>query len=199
MRRTSSESLPSRQNNVTASNSKIGDSNRRSGIDNLNRNRIGRRRQLGVVDRQLEYEHAGDNRVVPLKHGFQQHQTHAGHDKNLLQDHGAYKGRQLLHPELTKRAVSNAMDRGYINGWRTAEGGVGRYEMSFWLHPHIRWFSCDVRIPTMSGFGGNYVSIMPNRTIGVRFADGHDDDPHTWNSYGIRNISDRVRPFCTDG
>ncbi|MEM7426595.1 MAG: ABC transporter permease subunit [Pseudomonadota bacterium] len=114
----------------------------------------------------------------------------------LLQDHGAYKGRQLLHRELTKLAVSNDMDRGYVNGWTTSEGGVGRYHMSFWLHPHIRWFGCDTRVPTMSGYGGNYISIMPNRTIGLRFADGHDDDRYTWDSSGIRNVSSRIRSFC---
>ncbi len=114
----------------------------------------------------------------------------------LLQDHGRHKGKQFLHEGLTRRAVSNDLDRGYPNGWTTGEGGKGRYEMSFWLHPHLRWFSCDVRIPTMSGSGGNYISIMPNRTIGLRFADGHDDDRYTWDSSGIRNVSSRIRPFC---
>ncbi|MGI9406522.1 MAG: ABC transporter permease subunit, partial [Hyphomicrobiaceae bacterium] len=78
----------------------------------------------------------------------------------LLQDHGAYEGRQLLHRELTARAMSSDMDQGYPNGWRTWEGIEGRYELSFWRTPHARWFGCDVRIPTMSGYGGNYVSIM---------------------------------------
>ena len=114
----------------------------------------------------------------------------------LLQDHGEFNGRQLLHRELTKRAVSNDMARGFATGWRYAEGGEAHYQMSFWLTPHKSGWSCEVRLPGMAGFGGNYVFIMPNRTIGLRFADGHDDDPDTWNSYGIRQISDRVRSFC---
>jgi DUF971 family protein len=48
----------------------------------------------------------------------------------------------------------------------------------------------------MAGFGGNYVIIMPNDTIGIRFADGHDDGPYTWDSYGIRSVSHSLRPFC---
>ena len=68
--------------------------------------------------------------------------------------------------------------------------------MSFWLTPHLQWFGCDLRVPVMAGFGGNYLAVMPNRTIGLRFADGHDDDPHTWDSYGIRSVSNRVRSFC---
>ncbi len=114
----------------------------------------------------------------------------------LFQDHGQFNGKQLLHRELTQRAVSTELNRGFPTGWRTKEDGEGHYEMSFWLTHHERWLGCSLRIPTMAGFGGNYVSIMPNRTIGLRFADGHDDNPATWDSYGIRSISDRVRSFC---
>jgi ABC-type dipeptide/oligopeptide/nickel transport system permease component len=115
----------------------------------------------------------------------------------LYQDHGSAHGRQLLHRELTARAVSNGMDRGYPNGWRAVDSDTeGHYELSFWLTPHENWSDCNLRIPVMAGFGGNYVIIMPNRTIGLRLADGHDEDPHTWDSAGIRNISDRIRSFC---
>jgi len=114
----------------------------------------------------------------------------------LLQDHGAFDGRQLLHRALTERAMSPAMDRGIPTGWRYAEGGEAHYEKGFWLIPHMRLLGCDVRVPVMSGFGGNYVVIMPNRTIGLRFADGHNNDPETWNSYGIREVSSRLRSFC---
>ena len=114
----------------------------------------------------------------------------------LLQDHGRFNGTPLLHRELTERAVSTETNRGFPTGWRNREGGEGRYEKSFWLTHHEDWFGCALRIPTMAGYGGNYVSIMPNRTIGLRFADGHDDDPATWDSYGIRSISDRLRSFC---
>lgn len=115
----------------------------------------------------------------------------------LFQDHGQYQGKQLLHRELTQRAVSTELQRGFPTGWRPKEGGEGNYEMSFWLtHHKTGWFGCTLRIPTMAGYGGNYVNIMPNRTIGLRFADGHDADPATWDSYGIRSISDRIRSFC---
>ena len=113
----------------------------------------------------------------------------------LFQNHGRHRDKQLLHRELTARAVSNGLSRGYPNGWRTGSG-EGHYEMGFWLTPHKRLFRCGLRIPVMAGFGGNYVIVMPNRTIGLRFADGHDDDRYTWDSIGIRNISDQVRSFC---
>ena len=113
----------------------------------------------------------------------------------LLQNHGVHEGRQILHRDLTAQAVSSRFGRGYANGWQT-DSGESRYEMSFWLTPFHQWFGCKLQIPGMAGFGGNYVMLMPNGTIGLRFADGHDDDPHTWNSYGIRKVSNKVRPFC---
>jgi peptide/nickel transport system permease protein len=113
----------------------------------------------------------------------------------LFQNHGRHGDKQLLHRELTARAVSNGFSRGYPNGWRTRDG-EGHYEMGFWLTPQKRLFRCKLRIPVMAGFGGNYLIVMPNRTIGLRFADGHDNDRHTWDSSGIRHISDRIRPFC---
>lgn len=114
----------------------------------------------------------------------------------LLQDHGTFNGKQLLHRELTKKAMSNDFTRGFPNGWRGKGRTEGHYEMSFWLTPHEQTFACDQRIPVMAGFGGNYLIVMPNRTIGLRFADGHDDDPDTWDSSGIRDISNRIRSFC---
>lgn len=114
----------------------------------------------------------------------------------LLQNHGEFEGIQLLHRELTKQAVSTDMERGYPNGWRGKGRAEGHYKTSFWLTPHEQTFSCDLRIPVMAGFRGNYIIIMPNGTIGLRFADGHDENPDTWDSNGIRDVSNRIRPFC---
>jgi CubicO group peptidase (beta-lactamase class C family) len=113
----------------------------------------------------------------------------------LLQNHGEYNNQQLLHRELTARTVSPDIDRGFANGWVNRQGGKGHYEKGFWLSPQD-WSGCNLRTTGMAGFGGNYVIIMPNGTIGIRFADGHDDGPYTWDSYGIRSVSHSLRPFC---
>lgn len=113
----------------------------------------------------------------------------------LLQNHGEHDGRQLLHRELTARTVSTDMDRGLPNGWVNRQGGKGHYEKGFWLSPQ-NWADCDLRTTGMAGFGGNYVIIMPNGTIGLRFADGAKEEPGTWDSFGIRSVSHELRPFC---
>ncbi|MCP4768046.1 MAG: serine hydrolase [Gammaproteobacteria bacterium] len=113
----------------------------------------------------------------------------------LLQNHGEFNNQQLLHRELTAQTVSSDINRGFPNGWVNQQGGKGHYEKGFWLSPQD-WSGCDLRTTGMAGFGGNYIIIMPNGTIGLRLADGHDDDPATWDSYGIRSVSHSLRPFC---
>jgi hypothetical protein len=68
--------------------------------------------------------------------------------------------------------------------------------MSLWLHPYKAKNGCLVRIPALSGIGGTYVIIMPNGITAFRFADGRYNDPGTWDSSGLRKVSDYIRPFC---
>ncbi|MEM7425128.1 MAG: ABC transporter permease subunit [Pseudomonadota bacterium] len=114
----------------------------------------------------------------------------------LFQNHGAHQGRQILHRDLTERAVSTDMSRGTPTGWVYEDGTTSTYSMSFWLMPFTGRGGCRHRIPAMAGVGGNYVILMPNKVIGFRFADGHDDAPGTWVSKHIRETADRVKGIC---
>ncbi|MEM1363968.1 MAG: serine hydrolase domain-containing protein [Pseudomonadota bacterium] len=115
---------------------------------------------------------------------------------SLMADGGVYDGVQILHPDLTRAAMSTDTTRGLPSGWHYAEGGEATYDMSFWLAPHQTGRICNLRVPLMSGFGGNYVAIMPNQTIGFRFTDNPDNAPGTYDSFGMRQVSDIVQPFC---
>ncbi len=114
----------------------------------------------------------------------------------LLADGGVYQGRQILHADMTGVATDTSLDRGLGSGWFYAEGGEATYEMSLWLAPFQTSARCYLRVPAMSGYGGNYVLIMPNDTIGFRFADSPDNANWTYDSSGIRKVSHKVRPFC---
>ena len=48
----------------------------------------------------------------------------------------------------------------------------------------------------MVGLGGNYIGLMPNNMIAFRFADGWDQDPGTWDSTGMQDVANAIRPFC---
>ncbi len=114
----------------------------------------------------------------------------------LLRDGGRYAGRQILHEELTRRALSTAMDRGLPSGWRYEDGGEANYDLSFWLAPFEAAQGCETRTPLMSGYGGNYVLLMPNGMIGLRIADGPPEADATYDSAGMRRVADRISSFC---
>ena len=117
---------------------------------------------------------------------------------HLMANHGEFAGQQILHRGLTRKAVDNIDDRGLPTGSRYDDGSEALYDMSYWLTPFNKGADCQLRVPQMAGFGGSYVSIMPNNTIGFRLADGSDAVDAVWDSSGIREVSHRVRPFCTD-
>lgn len=114
----------------------------------------------------------------------------------LFQNHGEHKGRQILHRELTRQSVNTDKDRGIPTGWTYADGSKSTYGQSFWLMPFVGRGGCEMRVPAMAGFGGNYVILMPNRVIGFRFADGDDNAPGTWVSKHIREVADQVKGVC---
>ncbi len=114
----------------------------------------------------------------------------------LLQEGGAWEGQQILHPGLTKEALDHSRHLGLPTGWRYNEGGEAHYHMSFWRTPHRADAGCSVSLPVMAGYGGNYLLIMPGGTIALRFADGDDNAPSTWDSYAMRMAADAIVPFC---
>ncbi len=114
----------------------------------------------------------------------------------LITQKGMHRGVQILHREMTEAALSPEMDRGLPSWYRYGDGGMATYDMSFWLAPFQSDKGCSVRVPQMVGYGGNYVSLMPNGIIGFRFADGRENVEATYDSSGIRRISDQIRPFC---
>lgn len=114
----------------------------------------------------------------------------------LLQRGGAWEGKQVLHRELTKESVDHSRQHGLPTGWRYKEGGEAHYHLAFWRTPHRAESGCTVSLPVMGGYGGNYLLIMPGETIALRFADGDDNAPSTWDSYVMRMIADDIVPFC---
>lgn len=113
----------------------------------------------------------------------------------LLRNEGRHNGRQILNREALKRALQADQQTGLPTGWSN-ESGEDRYHMSLWLVPYRAHFGCRVWVPSMSGYGGNYVVMMPNGITAFRFADGRDSNPGTWDSSWLRYVTDYMRPHC---
>jgi hypothetical protein len=58
--------------------------------------------------------------------------------------------------------------------------------------PYVTELGCRFLIPHMSGYGGNFVVLLPNGISAFRFADGNTGDIETMILAG-----EAIRPFCT--
>jgi ABC-type dipeptide/oligopeptide/nickel transport system permease component/CubicO group peptidase (beta-lactamase class C family) len=112
----------------------------------------------------------------------------------LLRNGGRHRGEQILSAARLDKALGNSIPQGLPTGW-PIEDGETYYHMSLWLHPFRAQSGKLVRIPAMSGAGGNYVIFMPNGITAFRFADGRYNNPGTWDSTGLRKVADYIRPF----
>jgi len=86
----------------------------------------------------------------------------------LLQDDGAFRGRQLL----SRIKVREAMRRAGVPPYETSNRNE-RYLHSVWT-VRIDTGRCTLEVPLMSGHGGNHVMMMPSGLSVVRFMDASD-------------------------
>ena len=113
----------------------------------------------------------------------------------LLRHGGRYNGQQILSATKLAEAIGPSMTIGLPTGWPLPHGEV-TYHMSLWQHPYKAKSGCFLRIPAMSGHGGNYIILMPNNITAFRFADGRYNSSGTWDSSGLRKVADYIRPLC---
>jgi CubicO group peptidase (beta-lactamase class C family) len=86
----------------------------------------------------------------------------------LLRNGGRHQGKQILSATKLAEALGPSMKIGLPTGWPLEHGEV-TYHMSFWQHPYRAQNGCFLRIPALSGIGGNS---------------------------GLRKVADYIRPFC---
>ena len=116
----------------------------------------------------------------------------------LLQNGGVHDGVQLLSPTKLSEAVGRNFHVGLPTGWRYDDGQIVTYHMSLWQTRFSSRSGCVVSVPHMSGYGGNYVVMMPNGVTAFRLADGRDGERGTWDSESLRRVADYVRPLSCD-
>jgi hypothetical protein len=95
----------------------------------------------------------------------------------LFHNGGAFDGQQLLSANLTTAAMYRTADQGLRGAanWDN-QYGMSRYLMSFWSIPWSDGAGCNVRVPYMSGLGGNAVVLLPNGITVYRFTHSNDYD-----------------------
>ena len=109
----------------------------------------------------------------------------------LLQQGGRHDGVQLLSAAKLAEALYRTSATG-LSVLRRSRYGDYRYHLSFWSVPYVTELGCRFLIPHMSGYGGNFVVLLPNGISAFRFADGNTGDIETMILAG-----EAIRPFCT--
>jgi CubicO group peptidase (beta-lactamase class C family) len=91
----------------------------------------------------------------------------------LIADRGMHNGEQLL----SKAGLAEALYDTGMHGLPTGESnkfGVNTYHLTVWHENYATTSGKAYTIPTMAGYGGNIVKIMPNGIIGFRMGSGGD-------------------------
>lgn len=117
----------------------------------------------------------------------------------LIRADGHFSGRQILHAELLNEPFDGTVEKSdYPTGWINNTGEESRYFRYFWYGLYQSTAGCEVRVPLMSGWGGNAVLIMPNGITAIRFASGpdEDDDNDTYDQTPLGRVADGIRPLC---
>ncbi len=152
-----------------------------------------RERPIGIFHAPMRHTYEEDgSRGIPLL-GFGLYPTidDAAKIATLLQNEGKHKGQQLLSRTKLDEALYRTAARGLTYGRKNRFGDLS-YHMSYWHQPYHAAAGCAVQIPSMRGYGGNIVTLLPNGVSVFRFEDG--------NSYDIESMvlaGEAVRPFCS--
>jgi hypothetical protein len=89
----------------------------------------------------------------------------------LIENRGAYNGTQLLSKAGLAEALYDTNVRGLPTG-ASNRYGVNTYHLTVWHENYTTSAGRTYTIPSMSGYGGNLVKIMPNGIIGFRMGNG---------------------------
>lgn len=125
----------------------------------------------------------------------------------LYQDHGARGGRQILHRQLTldllaaRDAIQKSGDFSLTRvAPEDAAANVEFYKMGFHFIPYLSSASRKLhRLPTMSGFGDNEVTLYPNRMISIVMGKAGElppgDEAKSKEGRQTARAVDRLAPF----
>ena len=107
----------------------------------------------------------------------------------LIQSGGIHDGVQLL----SKAGLAEALYETDIRGLPTGASnkyGINTYHLTVWHENYTTSSAKTYTIPSMNGYGGNIVKLMPNGMIGFRMGNGGSKLVEQ-----MIVIADKIRPF----
>ena len=112
----------------------------------------------------------------------------------LIHDGGKIGNRQILATDMLAEWFDPVVQKGLPTGIRTTDGEV-RYLGGIWRLPYVsgnnrRWW-----LPTMYGYGGQMIQILPNGTTAFRFGFDSYQTEERYDRLKLARLSDAIRPF----
>ncbi|MDH3742411.1 MAG: serine hydrolase [Hyphomicrobiales bacterium] len=112
----------------------------------------------------------------------------------LIHDGGKVEGEQLLQPDMLAEVFDPRHKKGLRTGIPTADG-IAHYHTGTWHMPFMSSGSDEYWLPTMVGYGGQMIQILPNGMTAFRF--GHDrvEIDTSYDFLRLARIADAIKPF----
>ena len=112
----------------------------------------------------------------------------------LLHDKGKINGHQILDSEILEDIFDPLKNKGLPTGTHTEEGEIHYYGAT-WHFPYKSLAGKLFWIPTMRGYGGQMIQILPNGTTAFRFGfDGYDTEER-YDFLKLARLSDTILEF----
>lgn len=109
----------------------------------------------------------------------------------LFHQSGMVDGLQILHSDTVNTALFRTDSQGLLSHNYDTSFAPGRYQMSFWGVPFESNEGCFMQVPSMNGYGGNLVTILPNGIIAVRLTDSLNYDTRS-----MVAVTGSLAPLC---
>ncbi len=113
----------------------------------------------------------------------------------LYQNGGSWKGRQILAPALTRQIAPSPRPTPPTGALRSADDGSEYYFLNWWFYRLESTEGCSTYLPEMSGYGGNTVTLAPDRTVVLRMRNDWNGAPNPQAS--INALADALTRNCS--
>ena len=112
----------------------------------------------------------------------------------LIHDGGKIGDQQILEAGMLTEWFDPVVQKGLPTGTHTTDGEV-RYLGGIWHLPYVSGNNRLWWLPTMRGYGGQVIQILPNGTTGFRFGFDSYQTEERYDHLKLARLSDAIRPF----
>ena len=112
----------------------------------------------------------------------------------LIHDHGEIADEQILEPGILDEIFNSRKLKGLPTGTHTTDGEI-HYHGGTWHLPYVSNNNERFWIPTMRGYGGQLIYILPNGITAFRFGFDSYETEERYDMLKIVRLADSIKPF----